>query len=305
MINKNRCILIFMLLSLVCHGLYQSCVLERNVDISAKSVLPKDLRIVSFSPAITEMIYILGLDKYLIGVTKYCDFPADAVNKQKIGGYYDPNLEAVVHLNPDYVLLGTEHVSFVEKFKSIGVRSVVLDNSSPEKIMESILKIGKFFAREKAALETNKEIRKKINSLKRLTRELKKQKVMLVFGEDMAGEIKSKLFAVGNDFFYTPIIELAGGENILKNTKTCYPLLTHESIINLDPDVIIELVQEKDMASGRKVLKKWRKLNMVRAVRENKVYALQADYIMIPGPRFVKIAEDLFNLFHNKPDDLL
>lgn len=306
MIKKHWCVSIFMLLSIVCHGLYQSYCLEKNAGVNdTKSVLPKNLRIVSFSPAITEMIYILSLDKYLVGVTKYCAYPADALSKQKIGGYYDPNMEAVMHLRPDYILLGTEHLSFVEKFRNIGVQSVVLDNSSPEKVMESILKIGKFFAREKTALNTNKRIREKIHALSRLIRETKKRRVLLVFGEDMAGEIKSKLFAVGNESFYTPIIELVGGENVLKNAKTYYPLLSHESIIILNPDIIVELVQEKNMVNNKRVLEKWSKLNMVRAVRENKVYALQADYIMIPGPRFVKIAEDLFNIFHNEPDDLL
>ncbi len=306
MIKKHWCILIFMLLSVISHGFYQSYCLEKNIGINdRKSVLPKNLRIVSFSPAITEMVYILDLDKYLVGVTKYCAYPADARSKQKIGGYYDPNMEAVMHLRPDYVLLGTEHLSFVEKFRNIGIQSVVLDNSSPEKIMESILKIGKFFARENLALDTNKRIREKIHALNRLTREAKKIRVLLIFGEDMAGEIKSKLFAVGNDSFYTPIIELVGGENILKNTRTCYPLLSHEGIINLNPDVIVELVQKKDMVNDKEVLDKWSTLSMVKAVREKKVYALQADYIMVPGPRFAKIAEDLFNLFHRERDNLL
>ncbi len=298
MIKKSWIVTIFILLSVVCHGLFRLHYLEIYTGVDTpRPIIPANLRIISFSPAITEMIYILGLNEYLVGVTKYCSYPPDARSKQKIGGYYDPNMEAVMRLRPDYVLLGTEHISFVEKLRNVGIRSVLLDNSSPEKIMESILKVGKLFAREKTALKIDKKIREKIYSFKQQIRETKKRKVLLVFGEDMSGKVKKKLFAVGNDPFYTPIIELVGGENVLKNTKTRYPLLSHEGIINLNPDIIVELVQKQETESD--LFDRWSDLKMVKAVREKKVYVLKADYIMVPGPRFPQIAEDLFKLFYD------
>ena len=70
--------------------------------------LPSDApceRIVSTAPSITETLFALGLGERVVGVTRYCRYPAEALAKPKIGGYFDPNFEAIVGLKPDVVIV--------------------------------------------------------------------------------------------------------------------------------------------------------------------------------------------------------
>jgi len=66
-------------------------------------------RIVSLAPSNTEILYALGLGDKLVGDTQYCDYPADALNKEKVGGYSDIDVEKVISLQPDLILAEDIH----------------------------------------------------------------------------------------------------------------------------------------------------------------------------------------------------
>ena len=63
------------------------------------------MRIVSMTPALTEICYELGLEESLVGVTTYCDYPPEAKQKEKIGGFANPDHEKIIALDPDLVLV--------------------------------------------------------------------------------------------------------------------------------------------------------------------------------------------------------
>lgn len=258
-----------------------------------------DFSLISLSPATTEMLYLLKLDRHLAGVTRYCTYPPDAQKKVKIGGYYDPNIELIAQINPSYVILSTEHRLLADKFRALSIPMVRIDNSTPESILKSLSTLGESFGRTELADKLISDIRKRIQLVKNLTRELPKPKVLIILGKDMAGGDNNKLYIVGKDKFYTPLMEIAGGENAAGNTSMFYPLISYESIIHLNPDIIIELVSEKSPRySITDLEKRWESVSMVSAVKNRRLYTLSSGYIFIPGPRFVKILEDFFIIIH-------
>ncbi|HJU03681.1 MAG TPA: helical backbone metal receptor, partial [Nitrospiraceae bacterium] len=77
-------------------------------DLGRKIYLAKPpIRIVSLAPSVTEMLFAIGLDQEIVGVTQYCDYPPEALAKPKVG-YSHPNIESLVALKPDLVLAPRE-----------------------------------------------------------------------------------------------------------------------------------------------------------------------------------------------------
>src|SRR5512143_142561 len=85
-------------------------------------------RIVSLSPKNTEMLYALGLGDKVVGVTDYCNYPAEAANKTKVGGITNVNVEQVGALNPDVVFADSlTKKEAAEKIESMGYPVIVND----------------------------------------------------------------------------------------------------------------------------------------------------------------------------------
>ena len=99
-------------------------------------------RIVSLAPSITEDLYTLGLMDRVVGVTRFCDYPPEALDKTKIGGYTDPNYEAIIALKPDLIIMLAEHEEPRKRLGKLGFDIVSVNHKSIEGILESIEAIG-------------------------------------------------------------------------------------------------------------------------------------------------------------------
>src|SRR5258707_1060445 len=87
-------------------------------------------RIVSLAPSITETLFELGLGDRVVGVTRYCTFPPEARTKPQVGGYYDPNFEAVTAARPDLVITLTEHHEVRNELGKLGLAFVTVDHTT-------------------------------------------------------------------------------------------------------------------------------------------------------------------------------
>ena len=96
-------------------------------------------RIVSLSPNNTEILFALGLENKIVGVTNYCDYPQEAKNKENIGGFSTPSVEKIVALMPDLVLADDIHKDIInEQMQSLGLTIVVISPESINGILDSI-----------------------------------------------------------------------------------------------------------------------------------------------------------------------
>ena len=81
-------------------------------SVNATTLWPKQtaLKIISLSPHITETLFAIGAGQDVIAVTDYCDYPTEAQALPKVGGFVNPNIEAIVALEADLViLLASQH----------------------------------------------------------------------------------------------------------------------------------------------------------------------------------------------------
>jgi iron complex transport system substrate-binding protein len=143
-------------------------------------------RIVSLAPSNTEIVYDLGLGDKLVGVTDYCDYPPEAMEKEKVGGYSDINIEKVISLEPDLVLAEDIHkTDIIPALERAGITCYALIPHDLDEIMNSILVIGQLTGATEKAQDIVDDMQKRIDYITQKTAGLsdeQKLRVMYVSG---------------------------------------------------------------------------------------------------------------------------
>lgn len=253
-------------------------------------------RIVSLSPSLTHIIYALGEMDRIVGVTIYSDFPPEAAKLPKIGGWVNPNFEAIVALRPDAVLLMKDQdAMFGEKLRSLGLNTIIVSgNDSVEDIIDTVNFIGGLLGRDEKAGEVAGHIRDSIAAVRKKTEALPRTKTLFVVGRN-PGTLED-IYVIGQNNYINELIEIAGGENVVRNERFSIKL-TREAILTLDPDVIVEVNHEQP-DKEEEILRVWKGLGESRAVRNGRVYILPTTVLLHPSQIIAEGAGVLAGVLH-------
>ncbi|MEN6355542.1 MAG: cobalamin-binding protein [Armatimonadota bacterium] len=288
---------ILLVIVLVCVGMYAA----RQAQVDFGHHLTRQAaavnRIVSLAPSITETVFALGAGDRLVGVTRYCCYPPEAKKIAKIGGYIDPNFEAIVRLKPDLVIVTVENKESAKKLTDLGLRVLTVNQNTIPGIIASITKIGHTIGADDRANKLVSGIQGRIDEVKRRTKGLNRPSVLISIGRSMGGGV-SEIYVAGKNNFYDEIIGIAGGRNAYDSNIAKTPALSGEGITRLNPDIIIDLAPGKGKNRIEKSVGEWNTLSHVSAVKNNRVYTLTSDYVVVPGPRFIETLEDIARAIH-------
>ncbi len=252
-------------------------------------------RILSLAPSITETLFALGCGSRVVGVTDYCRFPPEARTIQKIGGYLDPNFEAIIACQPDMVFLLKEDIKvqlFLQKKK---VPCIVIDDGSVGAILGSIPIIGEACGRKQAADSLRDFLARELAVSPESTGPGPRVLLCVGRGGVGTGDI-STIWVAGRNTWYHELLARSGMENGIGDASSHYTTLTTEGVIRLSPDIIIDVMANMSAISTDKITKDWEKLRMVPAVRDGMVFCLSEDYMTIPGPRINLVLHEFRNI---------
>jgi iron complex transport system substrate-binding protein len=243
-------------------------------------------RIVSLAPSITESLYSLGVEDKIVGVTTYC--PSYLGNeKEKIGTLLEPNLEKIVSLSPDLVLATAQgnRAQTIAKLRSLRLKVFVLKESKNfSEICQNFLKLAKLVGKTEEAEKIITEVKGKISLIKK---RLKGEPRVRVFWE--VGS--SPLVTIGKQSFVNELIDFAGGANIFTDLQAPYSIVSKEEVVRRNPEVII-LVTMGYVTT--KEARFWSKFNIVKAVKNKRIYVIDAYKVSQPTPwTFVTGLEEL------------
>jgi iron complex transport system substrate-binding protein len=261
-------------------------------------------RIVSMAPSITEMLFAMGLGDKVAGVTRYCDYPPAALAKPKVGGYLDPNYEAILAIQPDLVLILPEQEEAGGFFTRMSLRTLVVDHSNVEGIMASIPVIGQACGAEKRAREIAGNISRRMESIRKKAASLPRPRVMVTVGRNLSYGSLEDVYISGTDGFYNELIESAGGVNVYNKRTMAFPTISAEGINELNPQIILEMVPNLDQSrmTREQFIRAWDFASAVDAVKGGRVYVLGEDYVVRPGPRFILLLEEMARAIHPEVD---
>jgi iron complex transport system substrate-binding protein len=260
---------------------------NRKVEVKKK---PK--RIISLSPSNTEILFALGLENEIVGVTTYCDYPAAAKKKEKIGSFAQPNIEKIIALKPDLVL-GTGGIQdpVVKELEKLKITVFVANPKNLDGVLKNILTISRITGKQKDAqivIETMKSVRDKVARTVAKLKDSQKPKVFF----DLYNE---PLTTVGKDTFHNELITIAGGKNIAGNLKEKYPQFSLDTLIQENPDVYIAI---KDSMYNPGNVNERPSYTDIAAVKNNRVTIIDGDLVNRPGPRITKGLWEIAKAIH-------
>jgi len=247
-------------------------------------------RIVSMAPSLTEILFALGLDEEIVGVTLFSDYPPAAAEKPQVGTFVQPNVEAVVAARPNLIVtLGSvQHKNLAERLKRIGYNTLPVETEKVSDLFTAIAEIGAAADKQRQADELIRSIKAKLEALSRLVGTQAKVRVLWVVQRE-------PLRVAGRDTFVNEMIELAGGENAIGPTIHKYPPLGAEQVIASGAEVIVEpAMGGEDLDAQREVaLRYWGKFRNLPAVANNRIYVIRGDTVSRLGPRLYEGTETI------------
>jgi ABC-type Fe3+-hydroxamate transport system substrate-binding protein len=246
-------------------------------------------RIISFAPALTESLYVLGVGERLKGCTTYCKKPEEAKHKEKVGNLVEINVEKVLLLKPDLVLaMEFSDRKAVEKLKNLGIRVELFPSPRNfDHLCQSFLRLGRMVGRENRAKEIVTRAKKEAAFIRSQVEGKEKIKMFWQLGA-------KPLFAATKGYFTNDYIEYAGGINIAADARS--GIYSREEVLKRNPDVIVIVTMG---IAGEREKETWQTYSSINAVKHNRVYVVDSYKYCSPTPEgFVEALKELVVQLH-------
>jgi iron complex transport system substrate-binding protein len=249
-------------------------------------------RIVSLAPSLTETVYALGLQDKLVGDTDYCDYPADAAKKHKVGGAINPNMEEVAALKPDVVLVvkSLNRLETVRALEQIGIPVYSTDPHTVKDVVASMKKLSRVLGAQEAGDTLKERLESRLTAVRKKLNGLPERRVMFVVWTE-------PLISVGKKTFIADVLEQAGATSVVES-KQDWPKFSLEEAVRLQPEYLVFASNHSEAVENDvKALALKPGWSAMEAVRSHKL-AVISDAINRPGPRIVEAVEELARQLH-------
>jgi len=249
-------------------------------------------RIVSLAPNITEILFGLGLDEEIMGVSIHCNFPEKARSKAKVGSYISLDFEKITSLKPDLIIatgVGNTR-EMVDRLEKLGFPTYVIYPKNFNDILQSIAHIGEIVDKRKEARVIIEGMGERRQRVIELTKGLPLPRVFIQIGD-------APIVTVGKGSFADDLIRLAGGENIAGKEKEVYPRFGMEEILKRSPEVIV-ISSMNPKSDYQKILQEWSRWKAIPAVKNGRIHLIDSDLIDRPSPRIIDGLEEFARVLH-------
>jgi iron complex transport system substrate-binding protein len=257
-----------------------------------EAVTTSPQRIVSMAPALTEILFALGVGDRVVGVTTYCDYPPEARERAKIGGFSNPSVEAILALEPDVVVVnpagGNRDSALAVETAGVALEVVAAETLSDTYV--AIRKLAELCGVEQRGEELAASIRERIARV--AERVADRPRVPALYCVQI-----EPLIAAGRGTLPAELMELAGGINVIESDR--YPRIGIESVLATSPDVILQSrMDTTDPDADGIALDFWKRWTSIPAVRHGRVFVFDGTTSLRAGPRVADAVEMLALSLH-------
>jgi iron complex transport system substrate-binding protein len=249
-------------------------------------------RIVSLMPSLAEMVFDLGQGEKVVAVTQYSRRPEAVRQLPRVGSYTSLDLERIVTMRPDLCLASRDGnpKPIVDRLESLGIAVYVFDPRSLEGILDAVTRLGTLFHAEFRATEEVKTMQKRLQQVDAQVGRFRIRP--RVFFQIDAGQIVS----AGSNTFIDQLISRAGGINLAAGGKR-YPRYSWEEILAMRPEVVIITTMAGGL-SDEQLKAAWQRWPQIPAVRDGRIYVVDADKFDRPTVQSFDCLEMLVHIFH-------
>jgi iron complex transport system substrate-binding protein len=247
-------------------------------------------RVISLAPNLTEIVFAVGGGTDLVGRTSYCDFPAEAKSVSEIGDTLHPSLEKIIALKPQVVLVSTasQLEVFAKQLQEHDIAVFVTDPHDLEGVFSSIDKIGDILGQGQQAKQLVDSLRQRVALVEQKT---KPRTPVRIFYQLSA----EPLYTAGRDAFVNDLIRRAGGVSVTADVPGPWPKYSAEAALATKPEAII-LPTGGSMGDHNSTVAD--ALKRSPAVLQGRVYKINDDHLVRPGPRAVDGLEEMAKALH-------
>jgi iron complex transport system substrate-binding protein len=264
------------------------------IDQLGRKVVLSDnpIRIVSLAPNITEIVFALGQEHRLIGVTRFSDFPPEAKQIPSVGSYVNLDLEKIVFLKPDLCIATKDGNprEVTSSLESLQIPVYAVDPRNLDSLMDTIVEMGRLLNVTEKAGELVAKMRSRIARVDALVSKTDHRPgVFFQIGV-------SPIVSVGTNTYIHELIVRAGGENLAAGHSP-YPRFSREQVLALSPDIFIITSMARERVF-EKVKAEWSRWSDLPAVRDNRIILVDSNILDRPTPRLVDGLELLARVIH-------
>jgi iron complex transport system substrate-binding protein len=224
-------------------------------------------RIVSIVPSVTEMLFAIGAGEQVVGISTFDKYPPEALNRPRVGGLIDPDIERIMALKPDLVIVYGTQADLRAQMSRSGIPIFLYEHSGLADITQTIRKLGSRVGRLKESTQLAAQIDRDIAGIRQQVAGRARPTTLLVFGRDP--ETLRGIYASGGIGFLHDMLDAAGGANVFADVKRQSLQTTSELAIARAPEVIIEIGVETASTGGRN-LRAWNAVPSIPAVRNKR-----------------------------------
>lgn len=251
-------------------------------DLGRTVQLPEKVdTVVSLAPNLTEIVFAVGGGAKLVGVTTFCNYPAEAEAIRRVSDTQKPNIETIIALKPQVVFVSTasQLEAFTKTLDQQNIRVFVTSPNTLDGIYASIEKIGQILGNDQSAGALVQGLKARAANAG--------GKIVYGSAPKVFVQIdKEALYTIGSESYITDLVARAGGVSATADLATAYPKISRETALAMNPDVIV--ISESE--GNREPNEAFRNSP---AVKNGRVYRINADLLSRPGPRVVDALEQI------------
>jgi len=238
-------------------------------------------RVVTTTPSSTEIVAVAGGADRIVGVDRYSDYPPRIAGLPVVGDFMSPSVEAILQLRPDLVVLDKVQSRTAAALAGGGVRTLVLDVQTVGDVLAGISAAGRALGTEPAAAAARAALEAEIAAVRAAgSKRPRRVRALLLVDRELGG--LRGLVAAGPGSYLDELVAVVGADNVLSGSRTRYPNIAPETVIEAAPEVILDAVYTKDPSGA---VRDWQALAGVPAVAAGRVHPLAETFYRSPGPR--------------------
>lgn len=252
-------------------------------------------RIVSLSPAGTEILCAIGAESQIVARTNFCDFPKSIKEKPSVGGFSGETLsiETILFYKPDFVY-GTKgiHDSIAGLLEQEGIPVYLSHVNSVEDVMNEICILASLTGHSEKGMECYQKIKLIFSKVEALVSQSDKPKVYYEVWN-------SPFMSIGSKSYISGLVESAGGMNVFSDINEEYPLVSEEAVLARTPEIIII----PDMnGESKKSINERHGWSLIPAVKNDRIYFAESNVFSRPGPRMTEALVSIATMIHPEID---
>jgi iron complex transport system substrate-binding protein len=266
------------------------------VDVLGRAFSPYEggaRRIVSLSPGVTEILFAIGAGERVVGVTEYCNYPPEARDRIRVGGFAGAtvSMERIAALKPDLVVIsGDMHGRILALLENLGIPAFAVEPRGFEDVFGVIRTIGLLAGCAEGADETVRVMKGKL------------EKAALLYAEGAGPSVywelsEEPLISAGKGSFVGEALSRAGGVNIFGDLEKDWPLVSGEEVVLRRPEWILT-GDDHGRPEGFALRPGWRE---IPAVKNGRIAVVNADRLYRYGPRLADAVLEIAAILGGAP----